>query len=303
MTWTRALAYFLREAGANLARGWRVSLLAVATIAVSLYVGGAFLQAGGNLARLVDEWRRQARLVVYLQPETPAAAAGELRRSIAAQSWVGGVEEVDAAAAARRFRATFPSLAELLEGWEGEPPLPASLEVELEEAADPAAFAAWLTELARHPAVALIDDDRDWLAGLAVAIAVLRGVGLALGAVLLGAAIFTIASVVRLTAYLHAEEISILRLVGGTEFFIRGPFYAEGFLQGLAGGAFAAGALAATQAVLRTRGGESLLAWALAGGATSPALLAGLPVLGALAGLLGAAASLRRESLGATAEA
>ena len=89
----------------------------------------------------------------------------------------------------------------------------------------------------------LVDDDREWLSQLATAVAVVRAVGLALVASLLGAAIFTIASVIRLTAYLHNEETGMMRLVGATEFFIRGPFYVEGLLQGLIGGLVASAAL------------------------------------------------------------
>jgi len=45
----KALRYFLREALVNLARGWKVSLLAILTITVSLLVGGAFLLVSRNL--------------------------------------------------------------------------------------------------------------------------------------------------------------------------------------------------------------------------------------------------------------
>jgi cell division transport system permease protein len=303
MTWSRALLYFLREAAVNSLRGWRVSLLAVLTIAVSLFVGGAFLQVGENLGGVVEGWRRQARLVVYLRPGAAPTALEELRALAGRPQWVAGVEEVDAEEAQERFRAAFPSLADLLQGWDASP-LPPSLEVAIDAAqARSAAFGAWVEQLRSHAGAAMVDDDRDWLGELEVIIVLVRGAGLVLGAVLLGAAVFTIASVVRLTAYLHSEEIAILRLVGGTEFFIRGPFYLEGLLQGLAGGLLAAGALLAARAALRPQVAESLLAWILAGEeAGGTLLLAGLPAVGALAGLLGAVASLRRESLGATLE-
>ena len=92
-------------------------------------------------------------------------------------------------------------------------------------------MSAWLAELRRHPAVDMVDDDRDWLRQLELLVAVFRGVGLTLGALLLAAATLTIASVIRLTAYLYRDEIAVLRLIGATEFYIRGPFYAEGLVQ------------------------------------------------------------------------
>ncbi len=89
--------------------------------------------------------------------------------------------------------------------------------------------------------------------------AVLRGLGIVVGAALLGAAVFTIASVIRLATYLYRDEIAVMRLVGATEFFIRGPFYFEGLLQGFAGGLIALMALYASFMLLDPSSTTSLL--------------------------------------------
>lgn len=301
MTLWRAISYFLREAVLNVLRGWRVSVLAVLTIAVSLFVGGTFLLISGNMARVVSTWREEARLVVYLRAAPAPEAVQAVRDAIAPRPWVKSVREIAAEEAKQRFRSLFPSMADLVEGWT-EDPLPASFEVAFDaQRADPAAFAAWTAQLRALPAVAMVDDDRDWLRQLETAVAIVRGIGLALGAVLLGAAVFTIGSVIRLTAYLYAEEIAILRLVGGTEFFIRGPFYAEGLLEGLLGSGLAVAGLFAAHSVLRPRATESLVAWMLAGDFLPWQQIVGLLALGAAAGLVGAILSLRRENLGAPA--
>jgi len=292
----RALRYFLREACLNLLRSWRVSLLAVLTIAVSLVLGGAFLLASHNLAGSVEGWRGKLRVVVYLKPGTPAAELPRLAAAARAAPWVAGVDVVSSAVARQRFRETFPSLADVIDSGEGEP-LPASLEVALRrEQAEAGGLDAWLADWRRRPEVAMVDDDRDWLGQVETAVAVVRAVGLVLGGILLGAAIFTIASIIRLTAYLHHEEIAIMRLVGATEFFIRGPFYVEGLIQGLIGGALASAGLYAAYNLIHARS-RSLLAAVLAGQFLSPRQLGLLLLLGALAGLVGAIASLRRESL------
>ena len=92
-----------------------------------------------------------------------------------------------------------------------------------------------------------------------------------------------------------------MRLVGATEFFIRGPFYMEGLLQGLAGGALATGALAGAHSLVIERHAETTLSL-LAADFLSPAELLALVGLGGLAGLVGAVTSLRKETLGQTAE-
>lgn len=296
MSLARALRYFVREACLNLLRSWRVSLLAVLTITVSLLLGGAFLLASRNLAGSVEGWRGQLRVVIYLRPGTPASDLPRLAAAARAAPWVAGVEVVSPAAARRRFRDTFPTLADVIDSSEGEP-LPASLEVALRrEQAEAGGLDAWLDAWRRRPEVAMVDDDREWLGQVETAVAVVRAVGLVLGGILLGAAIFTIASIIRLTAYLHHEEIAIMRLVGATEFFIRGPFYVEGLIQGLLGGALASAGLYAGYQLIHARS-RSLLAAVLAGQFLSLRQLGLLLLLGAVAGLIGAVASLRRESL------
>ena len=148
----------------------------------------------------------------------------------------------------------------------------------------------------------MVDDDRDWLGQLRAVVLVIDALGLVLGGVLLVAAIFTISSVIRLTAYLYRDEIAVMRLVGATEFFIRGPFYLEGLFQGLAGGVLAVAALLGAHAFLTRGGADSLLMSFLASRFLGPATLLALIGLGGLAGLVGAVSSLRKEDLGETAE-
>ncbi|MFY9820961.1 MAG: permease-like cell division protein FtsX [Thermoanaerobaculia bacterium] len=296
MSLLQALRYFFREAAVNLLRSWKVSLLAVLTIAVSLFIGGAFLLVSGNLSASLERWRGEMRAVIYLKPDTPAEDLRRLAAEAARQPGVKSVQPVTAAGARQRFQEIFPGLADLVAGWQDEP-LPASLEVGLDPKTAGPARSAWLDGWRHRPEVTLVDDDREWLGQLETVVAVVRAVGLALVAGLLGAAIFTIASVIRLTAYLHHEEISILRLVGSTEFFIRGPFYVEGLLQGWLGGLVASGALWGVYQFLHARGRGSLVSAVLALDFLKLQDVALLVLLGGAAGLFGAVASLRREAL------
>jgi cell division transport system permease protein len=296
VTFLQAVLYFFREAAVNLLRSWKTSLVAVLTIAVSVLLGGAFLLASQNLMESVQSWRRDMRVVIYLRPQTdPARLASEA----AAAPWVASAKAVSPGEAKQRFREIFPSLSGLVEGWDEEP-LPASIEIALR---DPSARSAevrgWIDAWRARPEVEMVDDDREWLGQLETLVAVGRGIGLALAGGLLGAAVFTIASVIRLAAYLHQEEISILRLVGATEFYIRGPFYAEGLLQGLIGGGVAMGALYGLYQLAAARKAASLAASVLTSGFLTPGQIACLILLGGGAGLLGAVASLRRERLDA----
>jgi cell division transport system permease protein len=295
VTLWQALAYFFREAAVNMARGLKVSFVAVATMTVSLVLGGAFLLLSGNLAQSLERFRGELKVVVYLKPGAPAGELARLAAEVRQAAWVTTVEEVTPEQARTRFRDVFPSLAQLVEESASLPP---SLEIGLPAGgADRPEIARVLASWRQQPWVAMVDDDREWLSQLEAAVTVARAVAVALLAGLLGAAVFTIGSVIRLTAYLHQEEISVMRLVGATEFFIRGPFYAEGLLQGLLGGVAATGVLWGAYEILEAKSRGSLWAAFLAADFLPLSQIAWLVGLGALAGLIGSVASLRREPL------
>lgn len=297
MTLLGAIVYFVREALVNLVRGWKTSLVAILTIAVSLLLGGAFLLASRNVLDSVQSWRREMRIVVYLKPGTPEPVLARLTAEAGRAPWVASAQAVSSAAARARFRDTFPGLSDLVEGWEEEP-LPPSIEVSFKDPSTRGSeVQAWIEGWRRRSEVEMVDDDREWLGQLETLVALGRGIGLTLAGVLLGAAIFTTGSVIRLTAFLHQEEISILRLVGATEFYIRGPFYTEGLLQGLIGGGLATGGLYLLYEAAAARRAASLVASVLTTGFLTPGQAAFLVLLGGGAGLLGAIASLRRERL------
>lgn len=291
----QALAYFLREALIGLARGWKTSLLAVMTIGFSLFLAGIFLLVSINLGSMVDTWRDESRIMVYLEEGSAGEDLTRVATLIESLPWVTAARPVLEDEARARFIAAYPSMADLLEGWDQDP-LPASVAVEPNwQAVDAATLATTTASWREDPAVASVDDDRDWLAQLETVTTMLRGLATVVGGVLLTTAVFTIASVIRLAAHQHRDEITVLRLVGATEFYIRGPFYAEGAIQGTLGGLTAVGALAAIFVALQKRFGDGLLGSLVASRFLSPSLLVGLVALGAAAGLAGAILSLGRE--------
>ena len=80
--------------------------------------------------------------------------------------------------------------------------------------------------------------------------------------VLLGASVLLIANTIRLSIFSRRREIEVMKLVGATNWFVRGPFMLEGLLCGL-GGAFAA-------VVLLILGKEAVLPAIIPGDYTSP---------------------------------
>ena len=66
MTILRALSYFFAEAATSLWRSRLMNALSVGTIAVSLFVLGAFLTVASNLNEVVARWSRKVQVTFYL---------------------------------------------------------------------------------------------------------------------------------------------------------------------------------------------------------------------------------------------
>jgi cell division transport system permease protein len=240
----RALRYAFDEAVLSLWRGRRSGALSMATIAVALFVLGAFLMATTNLERLGDEWGRSAEMSVYLTDEATASDRDAVQAVLASDSVVAGHQFVTKDEALSRFKTTFADLAGAVGSIEGNP-LPASYEVRLEAAPGSSeAIAALAAKLSQTPGVSDVRYDRQWLERLLSAVGLVRVVGLSLGIVLTIAAALTVANVVRLALWARRDELEIMQLVGAPQVFIRGPFVMEGVLQGGIGALLALAALA-----------------------------------------------------------
>ena len=77
---------------------------------------------------------------------------------------------------------------------------------------------------------------RDWVQRLDQLRNIAGIVGLVIGLAFAAVAVVIIGVTIRLTVLQRAREIAIMRLVGATNWFIRGPFLLEGALKGLLGG-------------------------------------------------------------------
>jgi len=225
----RALRYSFDEAIASLWRGRRSGALSMATIALALFVLGAFLIVTSNLERLGTEWSSSADMSVYLNDAVAPAERQAIESALTGDVITERVY-VSKADALARFRKTFADLASGMEGL-GDNPLPASYEVRLRTGADQA-IDSLVLRVRELPGVADVRYDRQWLARLLAAIGVVRRLGLGLGILLGAAAALTVANVVRLALFARRDELDIMQLVGAPQIYIRGPFVMEGTLQG-----------------------------------------------------------------------
>lgn len=239
----RALDYALREGWASLWRARGSSTLAVVAIALAIIVLGALLLLTWNVERLLAQWASATEFSVYLRDEATSEQRGAIEALIDQSGAADARQYVSKADALSRFRREFAELASLAEGFE-DSPFPASVEVRVRpEAEDDGRAGTLVKQVAVLPGVADVRYDREWLARLASGLAAVRGAGLALALLMALAAAVTVASVVRLGLHARHDEIEIMQLVGSPLSFIRGPFVAEGMMQGGFGALIALGLL------------------------------------------------------------
>jgi cell division transport system permease protein len=241
------MRYAFDEAVRSLWRGRQSGLLSTATIALALFVLGAFLLVTANLQRLGTEWSRAAEMSVYLKDDISSQERSNVERALTSSELVAAREYLSKADALTRFKQTFADLAGTVDGL-GENPLPASYEVRL-RAAEGGSTSAALDNLAANlrqtAGVADVRYDQQWLSRVMAAIGIVRTAGLILGGVLTIAAALTVANVVRLGRFARRDELEIMHLVGAPNLYVRGAFVMEGVLQGGVGAVAAVIALGA----------------------------------------------------------
>jgi len=239
----RALEYAAREGWASLWRGRGSSAFAVVAIALAMTVLGVLLLLTWNAQRLLTQWTTAAEFSVYLRDDATSEQRGAIEALIDQSGTAEQREYVSKTDALARFRRQFTDLASLTQGFDDNP-FPASLEVRVRANAGADGRADTLVRrIAALPGVADVRYDREWLSRLASGLNAIRDAGLALALLMAAAAGVTVATVVRLGLHSRRDEIEIMRLVGSPVSFIRGPFVAEGLMQGGLGAVLALGFL------------------------------------------------------------
>lgn len=236
MTILRALAYFFTEAAQSLWRSRLMNALSIGTIAVSLFVLGAFLTIASNLNEVVARWSRKVQVTFYLTDGLEAPIRDSLAGRLKDDPAVESVEVISRAQALERFKTLFRDLQALPDDL-GENPFPASVEATLKPGREsPEEVQRLVAAFEKAPGVEEVQYDLLWIQRLATAIRLVRGVGALLGGILVLAGVFTISNVIRLTVYARQDELDIMRLVGATRAYVKGPFVVEGLIQGGVGG-------------------------------------------------------------------
>ena len=218
----------------QLTRAPVAALLTVAVIGITLALPTGLYVAIENMQRVARGWEDNGQISLFLKQDVSPAAAAKLAdkiRRLPAVSWVDYVSREAALAEFKRLS----GFGEALDALERNP-LPAVLVVHPAAAhADPDSLQALLKELRRQSEVDIAQLDLDWVRRLHAMLGLARESVLILAGGLAIAVLLIVGNTIRLAVLNRRDEIEIIKLIGGTNAFIRRPFLYTGLLQGLLG--------------------------------------------------------------------
>ena len=234
------LRYVLGAAMLGLWRNRTMTLGAVVTTAVMLVTLAAFLAINDTLNEMVTALGRKSNLIAYVRDDARPSRVTAIMQDLEQRPGVGEVNFVTKDDALRVFQERFFDQRDVIDILQANP-LPASVELRMDDPAVLPALADELrgmTEVFESVAVPL-----DVVERLISISNVSRAAGTAMIVALTGVALFVIANTIRIAVYARRQEIEIMKLVGATDWFVRGPFIIEGAVIGLVGASLAAIAL------------------------------------------------------------
>ncbi len=199
------------------------------TVLIGMFLLGLFIALGSWVVSWTDHVKKEVVVKVFFDRDATRAEVNGVAVRIKERDDVKTVVAVSPDQALERMRERFPDLVENL----SENPLPWALEVTPLQAESVEAIAGSLDP---PPAVVdKVDYQKQTTDRILRTAGIVELIFLAAAVVLLAAAIILIANTIRLSIFSRRREIEVMKLVGATNWFVRGPFMLEGLICGLVG--------------------------------------------------------------------
>lgn len=288
--------YVVRETASNLWRNRLMTVAAVLTVAVSLSLVGAALLLKQGAAKAEVEWQRGTQVTVFMSPHAARSEVNAVGTQLKSLDYVTGCVYFDHQ---QDWQAARQLLGPTI--WSGVSPAqtPTSWQC---TPVHPEDAAAVIKKFSGQPGVTRVTAPLAQIHSEQKVITILQWVFIVVALVLLISAAVLILNSIRMAIFARRREVSVMKLVGATNWFIRIPFMSEGMVQGLLGSGLAAGLVYLLHVVLNDLGNPStatatsqpLLAQMRLSGWEVFATDAVVVIVGACIGTLGSAIAIRR---------
>jgi cell division transport system permease protein len=214
-------------------------LLTTLTMAMTLFVFGAFILLQENLQSWLHGLGEQVQINAYLDNEVVEKDVHSLEERIRDFAEVATVRRISKAQAWADFSAALGAQSNVLEGLPADV-LPASFEISIKPTYQDSRLVEDIADrIGRLTGISAVEYPHESVEKLSLVVLTVQWAKWLVGGVLFVATFFIVASTVRLALTARKEEIDIMQLVGASEELIQAPFVIEGLMQGLIGGAVA----------------------------------------------------------------
>jgi len=228
----RTVGYILRQAAMSTSRNWWMSLASATTVAIALFVLGAFLLVAMNINYIARELEASIEIAVFMERDAPREKTLNLKDEITRLPQVSEVVFVTREEALAQLSKRFGDNRDLLAAIGGDNPLPDYFRV---KALDPSQVSELADLMAGKDLVERVNYGEREVAQLFSLLDWIRMIGLVTMVLVSLAAVVLIAITVRLTVFARRREIAIAKWIGASDWFVRGPLFLEGILLGMTG--------------------------------------------------------------------
>ena len=286
-----SLDYVARETAANLWRNRLMTIAAVLTVAVSLSLVGAAMLLRQGVAHATTQWANNVDVLVWIQPGASASQLHSIEQQLHQLPFVRAVTYRSQAYDYNEARhlLTPPEYQVLTPAT-----TPASLRCTLD---NPNEAEAIRRQFSGYPGVKSVAVPSGTIHNIETVSRYLQVIFVVLAVILLLSASVLILNTIRLAIFARRREVSVMKLVGATNWFIRVPFMFEGVVQGLIGALFASMAVFSLHLVLdwrsNTKTGNILYQMRMPTGEVLVTTL-GVLLIGVVIGSLGSYLGIRR---------
>ena len=243
-----SLAYFIKQAFQGFTRNLSTTLGSIITIFLSLFIIGVFLVGALVIDNIVKSVESEVSITAYVSDDAKQTDINAMEDYIKGLDGVANVSFTTKEQALEDFR-NMSSNAEIVDELGGNP-LPASINIELSDPQLVQSVADQIETSDLFKKIADEDNPADSLKygqrtveRLFSVTNYVRYIGIALIVLLVFISLVFINNTIRLAIMARRKEIAIMRLVGASNGFIRGPFLMEGALHAVIGALLAAGCL------------------------------------------------------------
>ena len=234
-----SLKYLTHEGFRNVWVNRLMSLASVTVLMACLIIMGAGIMIYFNINNVVDKVQSQNVVMVYVADDASEDETTQIGTSLKGISNVESCEFVPKEVAFQEQIQSMGGDAALFEGFD-EIPLPDAYKVTVKDLSQFENTVSQIKQINKVDSVRENSDLASKLLSLRHAVSIVS-VGLVI--MLFLVALFIISNTIRITMFSRKLEISIMKAVGATNWFIRWPFMIEGMILGTISGIVSLGVL------------------------------------------------------------